>query len=174
MGVDIQAYVEAGEIVECDLSKAFNVMNGSRPLIFSVIYGFQKLLGSDVSTAVRFLPLILNPLILISVFFLAFKTTRDLRLSNWAAFFTACGYHVTVGMYSYLLTNMLALSLIWLSLGFQFRSLRRGCDTSLALASILGVLLVFTHPWTSNQYGVTTILTLITSFNGTKNMKISF
>lgn len=163
-GVDVHYYVDNGEIVERDVSQAFNVMSGSRPLIFLVIYGFQKLLGSDVSTAVRFLPVILNPLMVVGAFFLAFEAFGDWRLSSWSAFFTACGYQVTVGMYSYFLTNMLALSLVFLSLGFLFRSLRRCCNISLALASILGILLVFTHPWTFDQYVVTMILTIIIYF----------
>jgi len=164
VGVDFLGYVRVGEIVEGDLSQAFNVSGGSRPLIYLFIYGFQKLLGSDVSTAVMFLPVILNPLMVVGAFFLAFEAFGDWRLSSWAAFFTACGYQVTVGMYSYFLTNMLALSLVFLSLGFLFRSLRVGCNISLALASILGILLVFTHPWTFDQYVVTTILTIIVYF----------
>ena len=164
VGVDIQAYVRAGKIVEGNPFQAFNVSGGSRPLIFLAIYGFQGLLGSDVSTAVMFLPVILNPLMVAAAFFLAFEAFGDWRLSSWAAFFTACGYQVTVGMYSYFLTNMLALSLAFLSLGFLFRSLRRGCNVSLASASVLGVLLVFTYPWTFDQYAAATFLTTIISF----------
>jgi len=83
---------------------------------------------------------------IVAVFFRAFQAFGDWWLSSWAAFFTACGYQITVGVYSYFLTNILGLCLTFLSLGFLFRSLRRGCKISLALASILGVLLVFTHP----------------------------
>lgn len=174
VGVDIPTYVRVGEIVERDPSQAFNVMNGSRPTIFLVIYGFQRLLSLDVSTTVRFLPIILNPLMIVAIFFMAFEAFNDWRLSSWAAFFTVCSYQVTVGMYAYYLTNMFALSLTFLSLGFLFRSLRRSCNMSQVLASILGVLLVFTHPWTFNQYGTTTILTMIVSFYRTRKEKRNY
>ena len=172
VGVDINNYVDYvhnAEIVEKDVSQSFTVVRGSRPVIFLLIYGFQKLIGLDASTAVKFLPVILNPLMILSAFFLAYEAFRDRWIAGWAAFFTACGYQVTVGMYSYFLTNMLALSLVFLSLGFLFRSLRRGCNIDLTLASILGILLVFTHPWTFDQYATTTILTIIVYFYRMKN-----
>jgi len=168
VGVDISHYVEVAEVVERDLSQAFDVWGGSRPVIFLLIYGFQRLIGSDASTAVKFLPVILNPLMIATAFFLAYEAFGDEWIAGWTAFFTACGYQVTVGMYSYFLTNMLALSLAFLSLGFLFRSLRRGCDLSLVLAVISGILLVFTHPWTFDQYVATTILTIIVSFYRTR------
>jgi len=168
VGVDIPHYVKAAEVVEQDLSQAFDVMGGSRPVIFLLIYGFQRLIGSNASTAVKFLPVILNPLMIATASFLAYEAFRDEGIAGWTAFFTACGYQVTVGMYSYFLTNMLALSLVFLSLGFLFRSLRRGCDLSLILAVIPGILLVFTHPWTFDQYVATTILTIIVSFYRTR------
>lgn len=163
VGVDIHYYVDNGELVEKDIFQSFTVMKGSRPTIFLLIYGFQKFIGSDVSTAVKFLPVILNPLMIASAFFLAYEAFGDEWIAGWTAFFTACGYQITVGMYSYFLTNMLALSLAFLSVGFLFRSLRRGCDLSLFLAVISGTLLVFTHPWTFVQYIATMILTIIVS-----------
>ena len=174
VGVDIPHYVKAAEIVERDLSQAFEVMGGSRPVIFLLIYGFQRLIGSDASTAVKFLPVILNPLMIATAFFLAYEAFRDEWTAGWTAFFTACGYQITIGMYSYFLTNMLALSLVFLSLGFLFRSLRRGCDLSLILAVIPGILLVFTHPWTFVQYVATTILTIIVSFYRTRKENDSY
>jgi len=152
VGVDILHYVEIAEIVDRDVSLAFKVWGGHRPIIFIVIYGFQRLLGSDVSTAVNFLPVILNPLMIATAFFLAHEAFSDGWIASWAAFFTVCGYQVTVGMYSYFLTNMLALSLAFLSLGFLFRFLRRFGKIDLVLSSILGFLLFFTHPWTFYQY----------------------
>jgi len=164
VGVDIPHYVKAAEIVDREVSQAFKVMSGHRPIIFLVIYGFQRILGSDVSTAVNFLPVILNPLMIMTVFFLAYEAFSDRWIASWAAFFTACGYQVTVGIYCYFLTNMLALSLAFLSLGFLFRFLRRFGKTDLVLSSILGFLLFFTHPWTFYQYLPTMFLTIAVSW----------
>jgi len=164
VGVDILNYVEAAEIVDRDISQAFKVSSGYRPIIFLVIYGFQRLLGSDVSTAVKFLPVMLNPLMIMTAFFLAHEAFNDGWIASWAAFFTACGYQVTVGMFSYFLTNMLALSLAFLSLGFLFRFLRRFGKIDLVLSSILGFLLFFTHPWTFYQYLPAMFLTIAISW----------
>ena len=164
VGVDILNYVEAAEIVDRDISQAFKVMRGHRPIIFLVIYGFQRLLGSDVSTAVKLLPVMLNPLMIMTAFFLAHEAFGDGWIASWAAFFTACGYQVTVGMFSYFLTNMLALSLAFLSLGFLFRFLRGFGEINLVLSSILGFLLFFTHPWTFYQFSPAMFLTIAVSW----------
>lgn len=159
VGVDIPHYVKAAEVIERDVFQAFNVSGGSRPLIYLVIYGVQRLFGLEASTAVRFLPVLLNPLLVLAAFFLAFEVFGDGWAAGWAAFFTACGFQVSVGMYSYFLTNLLGLCLVFFSLGLLFRSLRCGCRASLAAASLLGGLLVFTHPWTFDQYYTAAVLT---------------
>jgi hypothetical protein len=111
--------------------------------------------------AVRFLPLILNPLLALSVFFLSLEVLGDGRTAVWAVFFTVCGSSISVGMFSYFLTNMLGLSLAFASLGLLFRSLRSGSRSCLVFSSLLGGLLVFTHPWTFNQFSVGAVLTMI-------------
>jgi hypothetical protein len=160
IGVDIDEYVEAADLVEEDLSQIFRVSGGSRPLIYLIIQIFQGLMGFQTNSSILYLPLLLMPLLVMSVIFFTFEVFRDKEISEWAAFFTICGYPTVVGMHGYLLTNLLALSLVNLSLGFLFKSLRKGSSRSLILASIFGVLVVFTHPWTLNQYfsGVVVLL----------------
>ncbi|MDP6457764.1 MAG: hypothetical protein QGF78_00295 [Candidatus Bathyarchaeota archaeon] len=158
VGVDYRHYVEAAGLVEGNLSQALRVMGGSRPMIFLLISGFQRVLGSDVSVAVKFLPVLLNPLLVLSVFFVALEVFRDDGVALWAAFFTLFGVQVTVGMYSYFLTNMLGLSMVLFSLGLLFRALRCGGRLSLVLSCLVGALLVFTHPWSFDQYFVAAVL----------------
>jgi len=57
------------------------------------------------------------------------------------------------------LTNMLALSIVFLSLGFLFKAIRYGRYFYLIIASLIGMLIVFTHPWTFDQYFATIFLT---------------
>jgi len=164
VGVDIPLYIKATENVDREISPYFKAWKSYRPIIFLVIYGFQRLLGSDVSTAIKFLPVILNPLMIATAFFLANEAFNDGWIASWAAFFTACGYQVTVGMFSYFLTNMLGLSLVFLSLGFLFRFLRRFGKIDLVLSVILVFLLFFTHPWTFYQYLPAMFLTIAISW----------
>ena len=158
VGVDIPNYIEVSEVVETDLTYAFEAYSGSRPLIFMLIWSFQRLIGTDVTSAVNFLPVLLNPLMVLGAFFIGKESSDDWWIGSWAAFFTACSFHVTVGMFAYFLTNMLALSLIFFSLGFLFRALRLKSKRSLVYACLIGSLLVFTHPWTYTQYFVTTLI----------------
>ena len=152
VGVDFTYYKEVLVTVESDFSQVLNTSEGSRPLIHIVTYGFRRLFGFDATEAIRYITGFLNPLLSVSIFFLALEMFNDGSIASWAAFFTVCGIQVSVGMFSYFLTNMLALSIIFLSLGLLFRALRRICYFSLIFASLTGVLLVFTHPWTFDQY----------------------
>jgi hypothetical protein len=163
IGVDINDYVEAADLVGEDLSQVFRVYGGSRPLLFLIIKGVQGLLGFETHSSILFLPVLLMPLLIVSVMFFTFEVFRNQEIAEWAAFFTICGYPTVAGMYGYLLTNLLALSLVNFSLGFLFRSLRKGSSRSLILAIFFGVLVVFTHPWTLNQYfsGVVVLLILL-------------
>jgi len=161
VGVDISHYIDDARIVEKDVFHAFEAWNRTRPMIFFTIYGFQRLIGTDVSNAVRFLPILLNPLMALSAFFLAWEVLGDSWAGAWTAFFTICGFQITVGMYSYFLTNMLGLCLVYSSLGFLFRSIRQDSRMCLVIASLLGGLLAFTHPWTFVQFFVAAVLTAI-------------
>ena len=170
LGVDFSYYLEVVEVVENDFSQVFNASEGSRPLVHIVIYGFRRLFGLDATTTIRYFPVFLNPLLAVSIFFLALEMFNNGLIASWAVFFTVCGIQVTVGMFSFFLTNMLALSIIFLSLGFLFRALHRVCYVSLIFASFIGFFLVFTHPWTFNQYFIAIVLmAFFIWYNDSKN-----
>jgi len=161
VGADVRDYIKGAAIVDADLSQAFVVLGGTRPLIFMLIWAYQRLLGIDVVNAVHFLPVLLNPLMVLGAFFIGREASDDWWIGSWAAFFTACSYQVTVGMWAYFLTNMLALSIVFTSLGLLFRALRLKSRRTLGYACLMGSLLAFTHPWTYTQYLVATVATTI-------------
>jgi len=154
VGSDFYEYIVAAERVDGDASMVFSVMSGSRPILFILVLGLQRLIGTDSQTIIRFLPLILNPLVALSSYFLSSEVLKDRSTSIWAALFTVGGIQLTVGMFAYYLTNMLGLCLISFSLGFLFRSLKKGRVLDLLTACFTGGLVVFTHPWTFDQYYV--------------------
>lgn len=161
VGVDLKYYLEAASIVENDPLRAFTIWEGSRPLIFLLIFWFQRLIGSSVSFATRFLPVILNPLLIISSFYLSLEIFNDRKVAGLVSFFTACGYQITVNAYSHFLSNVLALSLVFFSLSFLFRALRCENIRILLIASLLSSLIMFTHPWTFVQYFAPLVLIII-------------
>jgi hypothetical protein len=157
-GSDIRYYIETAEIVEDNLFQTLTENATTRPFIFIVIYGYQRLLGTDVTSAVKFLPVLLNPLLSTAMFFLALETFDDWWIASLASFFTACGIQVSVGMHAYFLTNMLGLCLSFFSLRSLFRALRTGKWISITIAGLFGGLQVFTHPWTFDQYVMPTVM----------------
>lgn len=164
IGVDTQHYVDWAKIVNHDITQAFNISGGSRPLIHLMIISFKRLSGLSFDSTVRYMPAILNPLLVLSIFVFSYEMTTDLRIAAWSSFFTATGYQITVNMYSYFLANILGLSLIFLSLGLLFRTMRKGDRNSLIAASALGSLLVYTHPWTFIQYYATIFVAIAVSY----------
>jgi len=178
-GADISSYLLEYKQVEGDVSKIFEVSGGSRPIYYLLLFGFQKLASLDALSATRYHSIILNPLLVLSIFFLAREVIRDNGAAVFSAFFTAAGFTLSVGMYAYFLADMLMLSIIFLSLAFLLRSVRTRSRVDLVAATTLGCLFVFTHPWTFNQYmaavAVTTILvtyTYIRSRSEATNSKI--
>ena len=157
VGVDIGSYLRVAELIDDNAQYVLDLA-GDRPLIYIAIYYLRQILGSTTLTAIRLLPIILNPLLVISTYYLALEIFRDNQTAAWAAFFTASGIQLTVGMYSYFLANILGLNLINFSLFFLFRSLRINKKWDLTLACTFSSLLLFTHPWTFDQYYAPAIL----------------
>ncbi|MFX0140390.1 MAG: hypothetical protein ACFFDN_42520, partial [Candidatus Hodarchaeota archaeon] len=160
-GVDFHYYIDWMGSVTKDLYSAFTVANGSRPVVLWLIYGVQRISGLEFIDTIKYLPILLNPLLVISVYFMVSRATKDWEWAVLASFFTTLGFTTTVGMYSYYLTNILALILIFSAIGFLFNSLKTGCKASLVLSFMLGSLTVFTHPWTFYQYYIVILFTAI-------------
>jgi len=158
IGVDIRNYLESAELIENDPSQILKVRYGQRPLIHLVIFVFQKLLNLDALTVIRFLPVLLVPLMALTVYFFAKAFFNDNGIAEWASFFTVFGFPVAVGMFSYYLSNMLGLCLVFSSLGFLFRAVKGGSRVGLVLAFLFGGLVLFAHPWTFDQYFAPLIL----------------
>ena len=149
-GVDVKSYVKMFEAFEG--RSVLDRLRETRLFFLLFLQLFKTVTGLDSLSAIRFLPIVLNPMFVASSYYFTYECFRNSRIAAWAAFFASTGYVIPVGMYSYFLTNNLALCLILLSLGLLLRAVREADDRYLALACILGVLLVFTHPWTMDQY----------------------
>ncbi len=160
VGVDQPHYVECLEEVGDNPAAYFKVLGGSRPLIFLLLYALSKSLNVSFSTAVKYLPLLLNPLLTLSTYILVYKASYDRGWASLSALLMTLGIKMTVGMYSYFLTNNLGLILLYASLGLLFKTLQNGRLSTLLYASAFGSLTLFVHPWTTTQY--LTSLTLLT------------
>jgi len=152
VGVDIPFYVRSvNGIVEGE-SSVVEVAGGSKIFFYIFYFFFMWVSGLSVDAAVRFLPLMLNPLLVASLCFFAWEVFGNGDVAAWSGFFIATGLNMTVGMFAYFLSNSLGLVLAFSSLGFLFRYLKQRAVSLFWVSSVLGALLVFTHPWTMDQY----------------------
>lgn len=149
VGVDIPNYLVDLSALE---NKEFSLFDSERPIFFLLVLGFKKLFSLSPDNSINYMPILLNPLLVVSFYFFSHSLRNDRFFSSWAAFFTATGFQITVGMYSYYLANNLCLILIFLSFGSFFKSIKGQSNVWLIVASVLGVFALYTHPWTFDQY----------------------
>ena len=171
IGVDALHYMEEYLPVESNPINAFNVWESTRPMIFLLIYVFQNIFRLTTVQAVTYIPTILNPLLLISVYLLGTEVFEDNVVVESSVIFTLFGFQIVIGLYSYFLANMLGLILMNLSLSFLFRTIKNHNWNDLIISSLFGVLLVFTHPWTFTQHIFTVLVFTILYFIKYNNIK---
>ena len=152
LGVDLVEYIDETERVDNIQSIISSDIGRSRPLFFLIVFAIRGLTKIDSLTMIKFMPLILNPLLVVSEFFFVLEFLNDRWTASWSAFFTVSGFQVTVGMFAYYLTNMAGLVLLFSSLGFLLKAIKKGRKLFLLPACVLGGSLVFMHPWTFDQY----------------------
>lgn len=161
VGVDVHWYVEWMAEIEKNLYSAFTVERGSRPVILLLIYAIEHVFRVGVSEVVKFFPVLLNPLLVLSIYFMISQASQDLEFAAISSLLTGLGTNITVGMFAYFLANTLGLVFLFSAFGFLFNALRTKNYIYLISASVFGSLAVFTHPWTFIQYYVVMVLFLV-------------
>jgi hypothetical protein len=151
-GVDLPDHIQWLNMIENMEGGLASGVGAARLFFFLVFLGFRWLTGFDTYTAIRFLPVLLNPLFVLASYYFSWEYFRNSRVAAWCAFLSSTGMTVTVGLYAFFLSNLLALCIVLFSLGLLFRAVSEGSLRLLGLASLTGSLLVFTHPWTMDQY----------------------
>ncbi len=151
-GADMHRYVEVAEAIAGSDEPLREIVVVGRGFYFVFFFAFQRLTGLDVVHAARLVPALLNPMFVFASFLFAWECLRSFEAAAWCSFFASTGFVVTLGTSIYLVSNTLALVVALLSLTLLFRAARLGDGRCLAAASVIGSLLVFTHPWTLDQY----------------------
>jgi len=91
--------------------------NGDRPIPLLVTYGLDRVLNNLV-WVVRLLPMLLGPLLILSVFYLVKVGTKSLPLASIAGLFTVFSYHETIGLYAGFFANWFAIIFMYLFMAF--------------------------------------------------------
>jgi hypothetical protein len=150
VGVDFPHYVEwAEEYGQMDL---ISRVLDPRSLVMFLILIIQKLSNFEISTVVKFLPVLLNFLLTLSIYKMVHNGTEDEEWASFAALLSTLGFTTTVNLYSYFLANMLGLILTFTAIGLLMRAIRVNNTRIVLISSILSSLVLFIHPWTFTQF----------------------
>ena len=149
---DIPRYAAAIKIRFNAETTLIEVIGMGRAFFFIFFNAFQRITGLEVRQALSTLPILLNPLFVLASYFFFWECFRNSRVAAWGSFFASTGHVITVGMFMNYMSNILALVLVFSSLGLLLRAVRLTSFRYLSTASLLAALLVYTHPWTMMQF----------------------
>ena len=165
VGVDILHYVNyLSHVRDCSqnsLEILHNMLSGDRPLTFLTIYSISILSGLDFKTVSMYLPVILSPLLIFSIYYLASTLFKDRFYSSLTCFLTATGPFTTASLYGGFLANWLGLSLAYLSLAIMIKSIEQNSVRLLAASILLSMLSHLAHPVPWNFLIAATMLAAI-------------
>jgi hypothetical protein len=159
VGVDTGLYVKWINNLEDNYSKGtseffrqlFSVqgIDGDRPLSLFIMFTATKVLkAEDIAQTIDFAPILLSPLLVLSVFYLTRQLTSSSTASLLAAFLTTISFHLLIGIFAGFYANWIALIIGYFSLGFLFKFLKDTRKSSLVVFSALLVLTLFAHIYT--------------------------
>ncbi|HYL67328.1 MAG TPA: hypothetical protein VEU72_09310 [Nitrosopumilaceae archaeon] len=126
------------------------ISGGDRPITLIFLYGLAKMIPGDLSVTVDHLPMILVPMLVLSIFLLTRELTSNDNMSLFAAFLTAVSAQTLIGIYAGYYANLFALVIGYLSFVFLIRFLKKSGKLNLVAYISLMIALVFSHihTWT--------------------------
>ena len=162
VSVDIVYYVnylnQVRDSSENSLEILSNMLSRDRPLTLLIIYSISILSSLDFKTVSIYLPIILSPLLIFSIYSLASKLFKDRFYSSLTCFLTATGPFTTASLYGGFLANWLGLSLAYLSLAILIKSTEQNSVRLLTASILLSILSHLAHPVPWNFLILATIL----------------
>ena len=150
VSVDILHYVNflrhARESSQNDLEFLYRVLSSDRPLTLLMIYSISRIFAVDFRIVSIYLPMIISPFFMLSLYYLALNLFRNKLYSSLACFLAATGPFTTASFYGGFLANWLGLSLAYLSLAMMVKSIEQYSMRPLLLSILLSILSHLAHP----------------------------
>ncbi len=150
VGVDILYYVDflrnAQESSQNDLEFLNRVFSSDRSLTFLMIYSISRIFAMDFKIVSIYLPAILSPFFIFSLYYLTLNLFKNKLYSSLACFLTATGSFTAANFYGGFLANWLGLSLAYLSLAMMIKSIEQYSMRPLLLSILLSILSHLAHP----------------------------
>jgi len=111
-----------------------------RPLLFLVLYFFEKTLCQDLTQLLRLVPVVLASILVILTYYFARFLGQSERIGAFAALFVAVSPHITVGVDYFIIANWLGISLMILIFwGFSKCIMKRSTRWALLTAVLSAV-----------------------------------
>lgn len=131
------------------LRQLFSVEDSDRSLSLFFMFLAAKITNSeDISHMIDRSPVLLAPMLVISVFFLTRQLTSNYTTPFLAAFLTAISSQVLIGIFAGFYANWVALIIGYFCLGYLFKFLKDPRKPTLAMFSILLIATLFAHVYT--------------------------
>jgi len=121
---------------------------GDRPLAAILFSPVLTVFPENPYRIIDNLPIILSPLLVLTVFFLSREITKNDTIALLASFLTAISFQPLIGIYGGIYANWLALIFGYSSFVFLFRYLKRPRGTNYLFFSILFFSMMLSHSYT--------------------------
>ena len=144
-------------------------MSGDRAIIFNRFFLWYHIIDpNNITNSIDYLPLVLGPLLILSIYFLTLELTTNHFTALLASFLTITSFHILVGTYAGLYSNWFSLIFGYLAFLFLFKSFKKPTKLNFITFSILMVVTLLSHvpTWT--------ILTLVTIISLVIMLKLKF
>jgi len=158
VGSDTEAYVsmleplsESNNLTQFFYESFVIQMSGDRPISLIIFYLFSNLVGpDDVINSIEYLPILLCPLLILSIYFLTLELTSNYRTSLIASLLSVTSFQILIGTYAGFYANWMSLIFSYMSIVFLLRFLKTKSKQYLFLFAMFMILVLLTHAptWT--------------------------
>jgi hypothetical protein len=142
-----------------------------KPLPILLMYTVQYATGSTPETVIRMMPTILAVCLCLAVYWFVKVGTKNQLAALVSSLFSSFSFQVTVGLFSYLAANWLAIIESLLMLVFLLKSLEKQSWKYIAASAVIGMAVLLTHPYTWDVLMAILALYFAWAFIGKKSGK---
>jgi hypothetical protein len=133
-----------------NLQQTLNVftsqLQNDRSLSLITFYLLSSIIDeSNLTHAIELLPLILSPLLIITIYFLTMEITSNPSISLISSFLTATSFQTLAGIYGGLYANWFSIMFGYIAILFLIRSLKKFSILNIAMFSLLMIIVLLTH-----------------------------
>lgn len=141
------------------LNNAFSDQShGDRPLSLFIIFGLSKILPTSPGDAIDTMPVLLSPILTLTVYFLSREFTNNRSIHLLVTFLSVLSFQVLIGIYAGFYANWLGLIVGNICLVFLLRYLKSYSWRIFGIFFTFLIMLVLVHVYTWSIYSIAIFL----------------